>query len=137
MAEGFLRDLAGDRFEAASAGYEPASEICAEAVAAMAEIGTDISGQRPKPMDGFIRQHIAYAITPCDRETESGCPIYPGVVWRLTWPLADPHRVEGSAERLAAVRDVRDEIRRRVMEFVSEQASESKGMKRYGTEGNR
>ncbi len=46
MAEGFLRDLAGDRFEVDSAGYEPSAEICGDAVEAMSEVGIDISGQR-------------------------------------------------------------------------------------------
>lgn len=123
MAEGFLRYLAGDRFEVASAGYEPASEVCTEAVIAMAEIGIDISHQKPKTMDSFVGERIAYAITLCDRETEGGCPIFPGVVWRFTWPLADPHRSDPSGERLQTVGAVRDDIRRRVIAFVSEQVS--------------
>lgn len=54
MAEGFLRDLAGDRFEVVSAGYQPAQEVCAEAIDAMREVGIDISGQRPpRPRDSF------------------------------------------------------------------------------------
>lgn len=120
MAEGFLRDLAGDRFEVASAGYEPSIEICADAVAAMSEVGIDISGQRPKPMDPFLGQRIAYAITVCDRQKERSCPIFPGVLWRSTWPLEDPLATASPDERLPVVRQVRDEIRRRVVEFVSE-----------------
>ncbi len=53
MAEGFLRDLAGDQFEVLSAGYQPAQEVCADAVEAMRAVGIDISGQRPKPTDQF------------------------------------------------------------------------------------
>ena len=122
MAEGFLRDLAGDRFEVDSAGYEPSAEVCADAVAVMSEIGIDISEQRPKPMKPFLGQRIAYAITVCERQKERSCPIFPGVVWRSTWPLEDPLTTTSLDERLAAVRQVRDEIRRRVIEFVSEHA---------------
>ncbi len=54
MAEGFLRDLAGDRFDVASAGYRPAEEVCADAIEAMREVGIDISGHRPKATDQFL-----------------------------------------------------------------------------------
>ena len=120
MAEGFLRDLAGDRFEVASAGYEPSAEICADAVAAMLEVGIDISGQRPKPLDQFIGQRVGYAITLCDRDKERSCPIFPGVLWRSTWPLPNPHMAASPEARRTSVRQVRDEIHRRVIEFVSE-----------------
>ncbi len=123
MAEGFLRDLAGDRFEVMSAGYEPAEKVRAGAVEAMREVGIDISGQRPKITDQFVGQRFHYVITLCDRQKERNCPIFPGVVWRLTWALDDPQAVESPEERKAAMRQIRDEIRRRVVEFVSENVS--------------
>lgn len=110
MAEGFLRDLAGDRFDVVSAGYEPSEKICPEAVAAMREVGIDISGQRPKKTDQFLGQRFAYVITLCDRQKEANCPIFPGVMWRLTWPLEDPQTIESPEERTAAMRQIRDEI---------------------------
>jgi arsenate reductase len=119
MAEAFLRDMAGDRFEITSGGYEPAAEICREAVIAMAECGIDISGQRPKSMDTFIGQRANYAVTVCDRAKERSCPIFPGVVWRTTWPLEDPQKTEPD-ERLPAVRPARDEIGRLITAFVNE-----------------
>lgn len=122
MAEGFLRDLAGDRFEVMSAGYQPAEEICAEAVKAMREVGIDISEQRPKATDQYLGQRVAYVITLCDRQKERNCPIFLGVVWRLTWVLEDPQSIESEEERQTAMRRIRDEIRRRVVEFVSENA---------------
>jgi arsenate reductase (thioredoxin) len=84
MAEAFLSDLAGDRFEVMSAGYETAKEVCPDAVEAMREVGIDISHQRPKAADQFIGQRIAYVVTLCDREKERSCPIFPGALWRLT-----------------------------------------------------
>jgi arsenate reductase len=122
MAEGFLRDLAKDRFEVMSAEYEPSKEICRDAIEVMREVGIDISGQRPKKTDDFIGQRIGYVVTLCDREKERSCPIFAGVLWRLTWPVDDPLLTDSPDERLAAVRQARDEIRRRVVEFVSEHA---------------
>lgn len=119
MAEGFLRDLAGDRFEVVSAGYEPAEAVCTDAIDAMREVGIDISGQRPKATDDFLGQRVNYVITLCDREKERNCPIFPGVAWRSTWPLDDPHAASRQ-KRKEATRRIRDEIRRRVVAFVSE-----------------
>jgi arsenate reductase len=68
MAEGFLRDLAGDRFDVLSAGYQPAEAVCTDAIQAMREVGIDISGHRPKATDEFLGQRVTYVITLCDRE---------------------------------------------------------------------
>lgn len=122
MAEGFLRDLAGDRFEVMSAGYEPSQEVCPDAIEAMREVGIDISSQRPKSADAFLGQRMGFVITVCDREKERSCPIFAGALWRFTWPLEDPLTGESQAQRQTAVRKVRDEIHRRVAEFVSEHA---------------
>jgi arsenate reductase len=122
MAEAFLRDLAGDRFEVLSAGYEPADAVCEEAIEAMREIGIDISGHRPRKTDELLGQRMAFAITVCDREKERSCPIFAGAVRRLVWPLTDPTQIASAEDRMAAVRQTRDEIRRRVVEFVSEHA---------------
>lgn len=120
MAEAFLRDLGGDRFEALSAGYEPAKRISPYAIEAMREFGIDISGQRPSKTDDLLGQRVAYVITVCDREKERSCPIFPGAAMRLVWRFKDPLQIEPFAERKAAVREVRDEIRRRVVEFIAE-----------------
>jgi arsenate reductase len=119
MAESFLRDLAGDRFEITSAGAEEAP-IDPEAVQAMLELGIDMSTQCPKKVDRFLGQRFSYVISLCDREHERTCPIFPGAIWRLKWALDDPARVPVSAERSIAVRRVRDQIRQKVVEFVSE-----------------
>jgi arsenate reductase (thioredoxin) len=122
MAEAFLRDLAGDRFEALSAGYQPAERISVDAIDAMRELGIDISGQHPRKTDELLGQRVAYVITVCDREKERSCPIFPGAATRLVWPLDNPLQTETLVERKMAVRQVRDEIRRRVVEFIAEHA---------------
>jgi arsenate reductase len=76
MAEGLLRQDAGDRFEVFSAGTNP-SQIRPEAIAAMREVGIDISGQRSKSVDEVIDQRFDYVLTVCDNAKES-CPVFPG-----------------------------------------------------------
>jgi arsenate reductase len=120
MAEGFVRTLAGDAFEAFSAGSAP-RELHPLAVAAMAELGIDIADQRPKSVQEFMgTARFEFLITVCDRD-EKDCPMFPGVGAREYWPFDDPAKVEGSPqERLAAFRDVRDEIEARVRRWLVE-----------------
>jgi len=120
MAEGFVRTLAGDAFEAFSAGSAP-RDLHPLAVAAMAELGIDIADQRPKSVQEFMgTARFEFLITVCDRD-EKDCPMFPGVGAREYWPFDDPAKVEGSPqERLAAFRDVRDEIEARVRRWLVE-----------------
>jgi arsenate reductase len=121
MAEGLMRHAAGDRFEVFSAGTRP-SQVRPEAIAAMREIGIDISGQRSKPVDEFAGQHFDFLITVCDSANQA-CPVFPGGGRRLHWPFDDPAAVEGADEaRRAAFRRVRDEIRDRIMLFLENNA---------------
>jgi arsenate reductase len=76
MAEGFLRSLAGDRFDVASAGTEPAP-VNPGAIEAMSEVGIDISDHESKAVKAFLGQYFAYVITVCDRASER-CPTFPG-----------------------------------------------------------
>jgi arsenate reductase len=109
MAEGLLRNIAGDRFDVESAGVAP-SEVRPEAIEAMREIGIDISVHRSKPVDEFVHQTFDYIITVCDNAKES-CPVFPGNAVRLPWSFDDPAAVEGAEEeRLAAFRLIRDQI---------------------------
>lgn len=121
MAEAFLRDLAGARFEVVSAGAE-ATTLDPYAVAAMDEVGLDISGQRPKKVDLFLRERVAFLITLCEREIERTCPIFPGAIWRLKWPIENPATARNKEERRAMTRRARDEIREHVAEFVQKHA---------------
>lgn len=118
MAEGLLRQDAGDRFEALSAGVEP-SHVRPLAVAAMREIGIDISGQRSKSVEEFSGQEFDYVITVCDNANER-CPVFPGRTTRLHWSFEDPAAADGDeAAQLAVFRRVRDEIRARLREFAA------------------
>jgi arsenate reductase len=113
MAEGLLRHLAGDRFEAMSAGTE-ATRVRPLAIRAMEEMGIDISGQESKTLNRYLEEPIDYVITVCDDANEA-CPFFPGARSRLHWSFEDPSKVEGSEEqRLEVFRRVRDRIKDRV-----------------------
>ena len=110
MAEGLLRHDAGDRFEVASAGVNP-TQVRPEAVAAMQEIGIDISGHRSKSVDEFTNQDFDCVITVCDNANEQ-CPVFPGKTQRIHWSFEDPAAAQGDQkERLDVFRRVRDQIR--------------------------
>ncbi len=118
MAEGFLRDLAGDRFEVFSAGTHPAG-LHPGAVEAMAEAGVDISAHRSKSIADLAGQEFDAVVTVCDRARES-CPVFPGGGERLHWSFEDPAAATGSEEeRRSVFRRVRDEIRDRVRAFAA------------------
>jgi arsenate reductase (thioredoxin) len=113
MAEGFLRTMAGDRFEVASAGTE-ATRVHPLAIAAMRECGIDISRHRSKTLDEFEGQPFDYVITVCSKAAES-CPVFAAPARRLAWDFEDPSKATGTeAERLAVFRKVREEIRGRI-----------------------
>lgn len=117
MAEGLLRNLAGDRFEVASAGVSP-THVRPEAVTVMREIGIDISHHRSKSVDEFIGRDFDYVITVCDNANEQ-CPVFPGNTTRIHWSFADPAATGGDEQaRLAVFRQVRDQILQRLRQFV-------------------
>src|SRR5689334_2895206 len=119
MAEGLLRHLGGDRFEVHSAGTNP-STVRPEAVAAMGDLGIDISHQWSKSVEEFKGRGIDYLITVCDAAREV-CPVFPGSTSRLHWSFEDPAAVKGSYEdRLAAFRRIRDQIQERLRVFLAE-----------------
>jgi len=99
MAEGFLRHLAGERFEVASAGTEQ-TEVRPEAIEAMRKHGIDISSHRSKTLDQFLGQPWDYVITVCDDANEA-CPVFPGAKHRLHWSFPDPAAVAGPGRQAA------------------------------------
>jgi arsenate reductase len=113
MAEGLLRHLASDRFEAMSAGTE-ATRVRPLAIRAMEEFGINISEQESKTLDRYLQERFDYVITVCDDANES-CPFFPGTQSRLHWSFEDPSKAEGTEEeRLEVFRRVRDGIKDRV-----------------------
>ena len=113
MAEGILRYLGGDKVEVYSAGTV-ATRVHPLAIAAMAEKGIDISGQRSKHLDEFAGQEFDYVVTVCDNAREV-CPIFPGAPEPNHWSIADPSAVEGDeATRLRAFRVASDELMTRI-----------------------
>ena len=120
MAEAFLRHYAGDRFEAYSAGLEPKG-INPFTVRVMEEIGIPLTGQRSKDVDEYVGQlHFGYVITVCSHADDK-CPIFPDISQRLRWPFDDPAALEGTdQDKLAKFRAVRDQIDRRIREWLAE-----------------
>jgi arsenate reductase (thioredoxin) len=113
MAEGFLRQLAGDRFEVASAGTE-ATRVHPLAIRAMRDVGFDISLHTSKTVDSLLDRPWDYVITVCDSANER-CPLFPGRTTRLHWSFDDPSQATGTEdERLDTFRRVRDEIQTRL-----------------------
>jgi arsenate reductase len=111
MAEGILRSVAGDFIQVESAGSKPAGYVHPMSIAALAEIGIDISSHHSKHMNEFLTKSVETVITVCGN-ADQACPLFPGMLNRHHWPFYDPAHAEGTeAEKMAAFRKVRDEIR--------------------------
>ena len=114
MAAALLDHQAAGRVHVTSAGSQPADQLNPAVVAAMAEIGLDISREFPKPLSTDKVQAADVVIT---MGCGDACPIYPGKRYR-DWDLPDPAGLD-----LAAVRPIRDEIDRRVRQLLAELAA--------------
>ncbi|MEX0321052.1 MAG: arsenate reductase ArsC [Puniceicoccaceae bacterium] len=120
MAEGILRNAAGDAAEVFSAGSNPAGYVHPNAIEALKEIGIDISEHSSKHLDQFLDAGIDVVVTVCDNANES-CPVFPGDVTRHHWPFEDPPKAarEGESE-MDAFRRIRDQIREKFEAFAEE-----------------
>jgi arsenate reductase len=113
MAEGLLRSLGGGQVEAFSAGTI-ATAVRPEAVAAMREVGIDISAQASKTLDRYLGEPFDDVVTVCDDANEA-CPVFLGARRRRHWSIDDPSRAFGAGRaRRAAFRAARDELSRRI-----------------------
>ena len=120
MAEAFLNQLAGDRFEAQSAGLEPGA-LNPYAVKAMSEIGIDISRNRTKDVFDFYKRGelFQFVIAVCDGANAERCPVFPGKTERINWSFEDPATLTGTEEeKLQATRIIRDEIKQRIEQWT-------------------
>ena len=111
LAEGVLRQAAGDLFDVHSAGSKPAGYVHPKAVEVMKEIGIDISRNTSKHMNEFLSRKIDTVITVCGN-ADQACPMFPSQVNRYHWGFEDPAHAQGTDEEILAVfRRVRDQIR--------------------------
>lgn len=118
MAEGFLKSLAGAKFDAYSAGMRP-TQLHPLAVKVMQEAGIDISKYRSKSATEFLNQKFDYVITVCDNARQM-CPVFPGTYATIHWDLEDPAAYQGlEEEKLLFFRKIREEIKRYILAFVN------------------
>jgi arsenate reductase len=114
MAEGILRQMAGDRFDVFSAGTHPKG-LHAKSIDVMREIGIDISSHTSKDLAAFLGQRFDYVITVCDRAKQQ-CPVMPGAA-AIHWGFDDPAEASED-QQVQLFRRVRDEISRRIALFL-------------------
>lgn len=121
MAEAFLRQYGAEVFEPYSAGLEPKG-VNPLTVKVMDEVGIDISNQTSKDINTYLGKiRFQFLITVCD-DADQNCPAgLPGINVRMHWSFEDPARFEGTEEeKLAKFREVRDLIKAKVKEWVTE-----------------
>ncbi len=117
MAEGFLRALADDRVEVASAGTE-ATQVHPLAIRVMDEVGLDLRGHTSKTVDKFVSEPWDYVITVCNTANER-CPVFPARTTRFHWSFDDPSAALGTEdERLQVFRRIRDQISTRIRDWL-------------------
>lgn len=128
MAEELLRKIAGDRFHVESAGLEPGT-LNPYAVAALKEVGIDISGKETVSAFELLKQgrYYTYVITVCDEASAETCPIFPGCRERFHWSFPDPSKFTGTDEEIMTrVREVKDQIGDKITEWVTAVKNENK-----------
>ena len=112
MAEGILREVAGNVLNVQSAGSAPTGSVHPLAILTLGEIGIDISSHTSKHMNEFLSSNVETVITVCDN-ADQACPSFPGQSCRHHWPFPDPAKVKGTEEEIQnAFEQVRDEIQR-------------------------
>ncbi len=122
MAEALLNHIAGEKFQAESAGLEPGI-LNPLAVAAMRDIGIDIAEKETRDVfDLFKRgERYSYVITVCDEASGERCPIFPGITKRLHWSFDDPASFTGSyQDKLKQTFRVRDQISQQIQDWLKD-----------------
>ena len=111
MAEGILREVAGDVLNVQSAGSAPTGSVHPLAILTLGDIGIDISSHTSKHMNEFLSGNVETVITVCDN-ADQACPTFPGQAYRHHWPFPDPAKAEGAEAEIRKVfENVRDDIR--------------------------
>jgi arsenate reductase len=115
IAEGWVNAALGARWEAHSAGTDPAPQVHPLAIRVMQEVGVDLGGAKPAHVDAYLAQPWDLVVTVCDSARET-CPVFPRPVEQLHIAFPDPATAQGAEEqRLAVFREVRDAIRLRLV----------------------
>ena len=130
MAEAWLNQICGDFFAAESAGLEPGT-LNPLVVEAMQEVGIDISQKETRAVFDVFKSGklFSYVITVCDETSAERCPIFPGVAKRLHWSFRDPSALTGThEEKMASVREIRDEIREKIEAWCEEVCPRNTGV---------
>lgn len=118
MAEYLWNRLADGQWQAESAGSKPAGYVHPLAIEVMRELDQDLSAAESKHLDRFTDDAIDLVVTVCDSAKES-CPAFPNAGKTVHWPFFDPADAQGSDdEKKAVFRDVRDQIKTRIEEFL-------------------
>jgi arsenate reductase len=120
MAEYLWNEIGAGRWQAHSAGSNPAGYVHPLAIEAMRELGQDLAGAESDHVDRFVGESIDLVVTVCDSAKEA-CPALPGVKQTLHWPFNDPAEATGTDdEKLVVFREVRDQIRKRIADYLGE-----------------
>ena len=118
ISESMLRLLGGGEFEAYSAGTQPASRVNPFTLEVLEERGASVEGLFPKTLDVFDGRPFDLVVTVCDNAKQE-CPVFPGAKSVDHWSLEDPAAFEGTySEVITVFRETRDEIERRIKEFI-------------------
>ena len=114
MAEAFMKKYGGNKFRVLSAGLDP-GKLDLNVVEAMKEVGIDISNNESTSVFELYKnkEKFDYVITVCSKEAAEQCPYFPGETNRLHWPFDAPSSLDES-------RKVRDQINKKIQEFVTE-----------------
>jgi arsenate reductase len=123
MAEAFLNALGHNRFIAESAGLDP-GKMNPLVVEAMKELGIDLSYKKNQSTEDCLKKgtRYDYVVTVCDETSAEACPFFPGGGQRLHWGFEDPSKLIGThAERLQAVRRIRDQIKTRIEQWLAKE----------------
>ena len=120
MAEGLLRNMAGDLFEVFSAGSHP-SRLHPASIIVMAELGIDISNHSADSIDEYLDKNIDIVISVCDNARQA-CPSFPRDVQQIHWSIDDPFHGWGSElGDLLPYREARDILKDRIKSFINQE----------------
>jgi arsenate reductase len=120
MAEELLRKIAGNKFEAESAGLEP-GVLNPYVIEVLKEEGIDITGKKTKSAFDLLKagRHYTYVITVCDATSAEACPVFPLCEERFHWSFPDPSKFVGTdEEKVEQIREIKNQIKAKIEEWI-------------------